>query len=122
MTLYIAEMDEEKLLSLYKRDELNSYCFKIIWLSINSKTSPFYKKYLKKQPEIEANSDNSFDYSIVYVSDRLDELERESKKYPTAVKLFREYIKLGSYTEVAKKCDIPVKTVWNIIQGIKHKI
>ncbi len=45
--LILLEKDENKIIDSYINNKLLNYVKRIIYLTINSKTSPFYFKYLK---------------------------------------------------------------------------
>ena len=122
MLLYLLEMDDTKLLTLWTNNELVSYCYKIIWLSYNSKTSPFYKKYLKMSEYIEVDEDNHFDISPKLIEDILNDIEREREKYPADVKIFRLYLKLGSCRKVEQEINVPHTTVNYIVNRLTKEI
>lgn len=127
LILVLGEMDEVRLIELNNNKQLVPYCCKVIYLSFNSPTSPFYKKYIK--PEL---SDEIQDYSIDELGlINIEELEASivkleeeisKKRFPSEVRLFELYKELGSYRAVAKKVNIPVMTVFYIIEGFKQEI
>lgn len=118
--LYLYEMDNTKFNQI---TDLKSYVCKMIWFSWNSSTSPFYRKYRNDLDVIQK------DYGFVEVDSVLEELnvienDIESSKNRVAfeVRLFKMYVDLGSYREVAKKVDIPVMTCYKLINSVREKM
>lgn len=122
LIITLAELNKDKLIDLYNKGTIYLYCFKIIWLSFNSEKSPFYRKYIKRSLYIPMETETSFDYCETYVNERLDELEKDSIKYPTDIHLFRLYLKFGSFRKVEKETGIQAMTVCKIINKLKTKI
>jgi hypothetical protein len=127
MILYLIEMPEDRFISIYRSEGLQSYCYKIIHLSWNSVYSPFYKKYLTEEPKTD-NVTFDYNYEIDILYDKAV-IEVKNLKYdvsksglPTKAILFDSYLKHGSYRKVAKEFDIPTMTIYNIINGIKEQI
>jgi len=121
MLLYLAEMPEGKLERLYGKNELMPYCFKMIWLSVNSKTSPFYKKYIKLQ-EIPKEDTCDFDVTSILVNEVLDELEKDRKNYPTDINLYRLYLKFRSLRKVQEETGVPHSTIAHIVNRVTEEI
>ena len=121
MLLYLAEMPEGKLERLYEKNELLPYCFKMIWLSVNSKTSPFYKKYLKLQ-EIPKEDFCDFDVTSILINEVLDDLEKKRKNYPTDINLYRLYLQFRSLRKVEAETGIPHSTIAHIVNRVTEEI
>lgn len=126
LVISLYEMDEEKLISLFNRGELAPYCYKILWFSFNSESSPFYRKYIKPEQTSELiNYDLEFEeVDVEVIRGFINSLEAEisKKRFPSEVRLFELYSELGSYRAVAKKVNLPVMTCFYIIEGFKNEI
>lgn len=162
LILVLGEMDEGRLIELNNNKQLVPYCCKVIYLSFNSPTSPFYKKYIKPELLSKYNKRgfviDNYAKNFVHFYDSTDDddnwiylglrsnienipnedskftvedlescilnLEEEisKKRFPSEVRLFELYKELGSYRAVAKKVNIPVMTVFYIIEGFKQEI
>ncbi len=116
------DMPEKDIIEMNDRGVLFHYCYRILWLSYNSPTSPFYKKYLKSELPYTPENTDGFRFCEAYINDRLHELEKKAKSYPVEVKLFRLYMQFKSYGKVSKETGIPAKTIYNIIKRLKEQI
>lgn len=127
MVLCLYDMDEDRFKRLSESGEITPYCYKIIYLSFNSPTSPFYKKYIKAEQSDEFLGQELFEYDEINVDEIKGfisslEVEISKKRFPAEVRLFELYCELGSYRAVAKKVNLPVMTCFYIIEGFKTEI
>ena len=83
VALILCEMDEDKLIGLAERDELKYYTVRIIINQIQSKSSPFYKKFRKlgisysTVYKLQSTSHETFDLSRIdarFAKEEHDEL------------------------------------------------
>lgn len=127
MIISLYEIPEERFIAIYQSEGLQSYCFRIIYLSWNSPNSPFYRKYRVEEPRTD---NETFEYNpeidILYTKckEQVDCLINDisSSGMPTKAIIFDLYLKHGSIRKVAKELKIPTMTIFNIIHGIKEKI
>jgi hypothetical protein len=129
MYLYLKEIDQSYVQQLHERGQLTAYCCKIIFNSWNSKTSPFYRKYISKDLDIIDNynyillPDDAPDYQTI-----LKRIEHKSDEYPYAIVLFNRYSELKSYTKLYKEIKektgsrIPYTTLIHIIENVRNEI
>lgn len=122
MIISLNEMNDEKLYRLYDNKELINYCYKIIWLSWNSATSPFYIKYIKENKQDFIVSETKKKYCEALIFDELKEMEIKMQRFPTEIKVFEIYLKLGSLREVAKETGIPHTTVQYLVNRVKSEL
>lgn len=120
--LYLNNLDDSKLFRLYESKEIFSYCYKIIWLSWNSTTSPFYIKYLKKNSQDFIISETKKKYCEAYLLDELNKMEKLISRFPTEIKVFEVYLKLGSLRKVSKETGIPHTTVQYLVNRVKAEL
>lgn len=123
--LQVLEMEEEKLKKLFSED-IRKYIGRIIWLSVNTKSSEFYRKFIKEGGEdipvpniAEDETESEFDLFMDRFNSGLDrECNRCTQKgiYPTAAGIYEVYRLEGSITEASKKLNIPIPTIHRNIQ------
>jgi DNA-directed RNA polymerase specialized sigma24 family protein len=118
--IYLYDMNIDKFNSI---SDLKSYVCKMIWLSWNSTSSPFYKKFKNEGLEI------TKDIGFINIDSALEELnvieaDIESRKNRMAfeVRLFKMYVELGSYRLVSNKVGIPVMTCYKLINSVREKM
>lgn len=127
MIISLYDMPEERFIAIYQSEGLISYCYKIIHLSWNSQTSPFYRKYRLLEPKID-NEEFEYDKEIDILYPKCIQAmkdlraEVEPFRHPTEAKIFDLYLQLGSYRKTARELRLPTMTVFNIINGFKEQI
>jgi hypothetical protein len=122
LILSINDMDEIKLFNLVDDKKILNYCYKIIWLSWNSTTSPFYIKYLKENKTDFIISETKKKYCEAFVFDELKKMESNLSRFPTEIKIFELYLKLKSSRKVAKETGIPRSTVQYLVSQVKKEL
>lgn len=122
--LILLETDEKKLRDLQDNGGLKFYTVRIILNLIQSKTSPFYKKY--RQHTTDYIPENSIDDGLngrVY-----KELQEEKaiaiidKMYWYDREIVRLYMKLGSYRAIEKDTGIPWESCYSTIRKAINQI
>lgn len=118
--IYLYDLDNEKFNLI---DDLKSYVCKMIYLSWNSPTSPFYRKF---------RNDNDTNYkevgyentdSILEDLDVLeDDISKSKNRMAFEVRLFKMYAEMGSYRKVAERVDIPTMTVYKLVNSVREKM
>ena len=130
MLLYLLEMNKEKLIKLHATDGLRMYITRIIYISIHSARSEFKQQLFGRVKtdelvEVAEVFEEPTDEILLKIQSEIDNEIKESIKnniYPAAAKMFEIYVECGSYTEVAKRTGIPVKTVRRNVQEFQQKI
>ena len=130
--MQVLEMDEKKLIRLYNEQALNMYLARVIYISINSKTSDFYRTFFDKIETTELTELNILDESDNSFNEFLDEFDKELKIeaetqinkgiYPSQVKLYEIYEAEKSYQKVANETGLKYKTVRNNINALRDKL
>lgn len=128
--LYLLEMDEKKLVRIYKEGGIRMYVARIIYINVNSSRSQFRKQFTSTDT-LNFIPDTIMDVPEG-VSESLEKVEKKIKEevlfchqknvYPASVKLLEIYAELGSYQAVSDATRIPYKTVRRHIQGLTEKI
>jgi hypothetical protein len=126
--LIMLEYDNAKLNEIYDKKQLRFYFVRIVSNQINSKTSPFYKKYKKENFKyIDANAEVS-DENLL----EMDEIEFDDEdlwiKYAKISgelywydrELFELYVKLGSYRAVSKETGIPLRSIGTNLKATRE--
>ena len=132
--LYLLEMNDTKLISIYNTGGIRNYIGRIIYVNGNIPTSVFKKEY---EGKIQIQD---LDYERLQIKDEnsdglqnlMDEFDRELQKecneciqkgiYPAAVKIYELYEEKGSYVEVSRATNIPYKTIQRYVHGTRKKI
>lgn len=129
--LYLYDKDEEWLKELNDGNKLFYYAIKIVYLSWNSPTSPFYKKYRNTEhddvfcpflADDETPEENKFDTQKWFDRFEQDEDEISKKRFPVETRLIKLYIQYGSYRKVAKEVGIPHTTVCSVVTNYVKKL
>lgn len=129
--LILLETDDEKLKGLHKKNELKFYTVRIILNLIQSKTSPFYKKYrmstsVFSEPcspcVVETIEPEGFD-------DRLKRELRNERAIQIIDTLYwydktivNLYLELGSYRAIEKDTGIPWESCYSTIRKVIKQI
>lgn len=118
--LIVCEWDEEKILNLYNKKELDFYVVRVILNLARSSSSPFAKKF--RQPVIEFNQNQHIIIDNIDLPDRLekdkkedfilqviDEVKqgKEAGLYWYNAGILQLYIKHGNYRAIEKETGIP---------------
>jgi len=118
--VYLYEMDNTKFSSI---TDLKSYICKMIWLSWNSNTSPFYRKFRVELDEIKG------DVGFLEIDSVIEELNiiendiEQSKNRPAyEVRIFKMYVESGSYRQVAKDLKMSTMNVYKICNTVREKM
>lgn len=129
--LTILEKEESKIVGLHERGEIKLYISRIIWLSVNSKNSEFYQKYISGEwDELNINiseeeAEGDFERFMDGFNEKLDvECNRCETDgiYPTSVKIYEAYTLEGSYTKTAKRLNIPINTIHRHVANTRDLI
>lgn len=130
--LFLYEQSNEFIEDLHLRGKLYSYSIRIIYLSWNSPTSPFYRKYKNagfvELRGVEQSDTSEVDYDMFDYVHWINKIESDIKeswyngKVHTEGVLMLKYIELGSYRDVSKEMDIPHTTVQSIVQRYAKKL
>ena len=122
--LYICELPEEKIVEVSKGN-IRAYLKRIIYINANYNTTPFYKEYTGGlncvESELNSNivdtspADTDLDEWKESLTATIEKvLADESKKsegYAWKVELFKLYMQIGTYRQVAFKTNIPRATI-----------
>ena len=107
--LVLCDMDEDKLVDIYRRNKLNGYIVGVTNKMFKSPTSPFYKKIrsFKSHPPEENEVENilsDLEYPTELKHLYLTELENEIENLSHYNKgILKDYMKLGSIGKVCEK-------------------
>lgn len=129
MALALLSIDCEKISEIWASNGLIGYAIKIVTNMAFSSTSPFYKKFRKKEYE------NAIDYlrslvilpemdiKLAKVADnRLKEKYQEDELQAHESILFTKYVELRSCKKVADFYNIPEKHVKDVIKKTKKEL
>ena len=129
MALALLSIDCEKISEIWASNALIGYAIKIVTNMAFSSTSPFYKKFRKKEYE------NAIDYlrslvilpeldiKLAKVADnRLKEKYQEDELQAHESILFTKYVELRSCKKVADFYNIPEKHVKDVIKKTKKEL
>ena len=129
MALALLSIDCEKISEISASNGLIGYAIKIVTNMAFSSTSPFYKKFRKKEYE------NAIDYlrslvilpeldiKLAKVADnRLKEKYQEDELQAHESILFSKYVELRSCKKVADFYNIPEKHVKDVIKKTKKEL
>lgn len=129
MALALLSIDCEKISEIWASNGLIGYAIKIVTNMAFSSTSPFYKKFRKKEYE------NAIDYlrSLVILPEldmklakladnRLKEKYQEDELQAHESILFSKYVELRSCKKVADFYNIPEKHVKDVIKKTKKEL
>lgn len=138
MLLIILNYCNDKLNKLVDKGHLKFYWVRIGLNQWQSSSSPFYYKYVKDSRELEYDMDLShlqtneefeiekgepYHKLVRKVTEQsLAELDAELERGWYLVKLFREYVKLGSYRAVSEVTRIPEPSIGSDIRLVKGVI
>lgn len=127
LVLILMEMDEDKLVGIYQRNELKWWCVRILMNQWYSKTSPFWKKYKQHGNTIDQNADvtsldvpeeQPIDLEVIIdqVNSALNGMHWYNKE------LLMTYLREGSYMEVHRKTGIHYKSIRNTVRETIDKV
>lgn len=146
--LILLEHSDEKIIQLYNSGGLKFYAVRIILNLIQSKTSPFYKKYRQPICEFKENLQwhevGENDHMLTFISKRNGLIESESSddydirlanelKEEKVMKiieglywydreLVKLYVQLGTYRAIEEATQIPWRSCYDTIQAAISKI
>lgn len=116
--LCVCEIEESKLIDIYKNGHLRWYIVKIImyqwadWLKVKSKV-----EYIDSITDIQDEPYNyELDIEVSRVEDNINNLPVFEKR------MLLEYIKSGSYRKLSEETQIPYRTIGNHVKRIKDKL
>lgn len=128
--LIVCEWDDDKIINLHNRGELEFFVVRVIINQIKSNTSPFAKKYRTFNEQLPDN--DIMDDCAEIENQQLQELKEsfavaELDKLPWYNKgLIQLYLKHGNYRAIEKLTGIPFvscyKTIKKSLNSIKQKI
>lgn len=129
MALALLSIDCEKISEIWASNGLIGFAIKIITNMAFSSTSPFYKKFRKKEYENAINYLRSLvilpelDIKLAKVADnRLKEKYQEDELQAHESILFTKYVELRSCKKVADFYNIPEKHVKDVIKKTKKEL
>jgi hypothetical protein len=125
VALILLEHNEDKIIQIYKTGGLKFYAVRIILNLVQSKTSPFFKKYRQYSNELE---------------DKMAYIKPEEEKEETDFRLLKElrekrvmdaieglywydkeilklYIKFGNYRDIEKETGIRWQSCYDTVQA-----
>lgn len=139
--LILLEQKEEKIIQLYKNNEIYAFINKIITNQTHSKTSPFYKQYRKQNKELFITSiEEDIHHKLNNLKEEETEEERDYYEYLQNVKeqvrqeiesiedLFTrtliKYVIMSKLTVqfISKFTQIPSHKIYKIVAEEKLKI
>lgn len=129
MALALLSIDCEKISEIWASNGLTGYAIKIVTNMAFSSTSPFYKKFRKKEYDNAINYLRSLvilpelDIKLAKVADnRLKEKYQEDELQAHESILFSKYVELRSCKKVADFYNIPEKHVKDVIKKTKKEL
>lgn len=129
MALALLSIDCEKISEISASNGLIGYAIKIITNMAFSSTSPFYKKFRKKEYENAIQYLRSLvilpelDIKLAHIADnRLKEKYQEDELQAHESILFTKYVELRSCKKVADFYNIPEKHVKDVIKKTKKEL
>lgn len=129
MALALLSIDCEKISEIWASNGLIGYAIKIITNMAFSSTSPFYKKFRKKEYENALQYLSSLavlpelDIKLAkVVDDRLKQKYQEDELQAHESILFTKYVELRSCKKVAEFYNIPEKHVKDVIKKTKKEL
>jgi len=129
MALALLSIDCEKISEISASNGLMGYAIKIVTNMAFSSTSPFYKKFRKKEYDNAINYLRSLvilpelDIKLAKVADnRLKEKYQEDELQAHESILFTKYVELRSCKKVADFYNIPEKHVKDVIKKTKKEL
>lgn len=130
--LILLQLDENKLITLYNKNEIKYFYIGIIKNQLISNRSPFHRKF-RMSTTIEFEDDNTLleeddidkiiikEKKLKYIDERLEEL---IIKFPLMLKdisIFKMHFYDGlNYRQIVSKTNIPLTSVHNYITNVKH--
>lgn len=112
--------------NLIEKDEFDYYLIRVMYLSVNSPTSRFYRKNIAWNRNRRAFIDKDYEEDKTWIgarmtNEQLDILISRLTEFERLI--FQEYILDGfTYRELSKHTGIPVPFIYRTIDNIKQKI
>lgn len=129
MALALLSIDCDKISEIWASNGLTGFAIKIITNMAFSSTSPFYKKFRKKEYENAIQYLRSLvilpelDIKLAHIADnRLKEKYQEDELQAHESILFTKYVELRSCKKVADFYNIPEKHVKDVIKKTKKEL
>jgi hypothetical protein len=120
--LVLCEMNEEKLIGLYERNELKFYIVRIMLNMIKSDRSNFYKSYRNYTEYVDNDTEDIIDF------DKLDLVNKLAKNFEglhwynaTLLKLYAIDFKKNA-KELSRKTGIPYGSIVRTINKTKKQM
>ena len=120
--LILMETEESKLIGLHQRNELKYFTVRIILNQIQSKSSPFYKKF--RIPVVELNGyekEDDYNHFDREIKESLEDvaLDEINNLHWYNAELLRLYVQLGNFRAIEKLTKIPFISCY---KNIKHSL
>jgi DNA-directed RNA polymerase specialized sigma subunit len=126
LLIILSDMDLNYLITLYNKNILEIYCYKIMYYQYTQPHMAFYKKYRSFESTTvemytnDENIDEIYD-EVVYVINKIEK-KVSQKRFPTEFKLLELYVEHGTYRKVGALVDISFKTVHYMVKNLIEKI
>lgn len=114
-------LENPKALPLIQTGDAMSYLSGAIWRSFNSSTSPYHTLYREKgrvhslHEGFDHGDDETYDHEIDVVTEHIEgillDMEHESLESWYEATIFKMYIKVGNFSEIARRTKIPRTSV-----------
>ena len=125
-------LENPKAEGLCQTGDAMSYLSGALWRSFNSSTSPYHTIYREKgrvhslptgwDPSEETEYDLHSDLILEEIEGILIDMEVESIQTWYQCTIFKMYLKVGNYSEIARKTSIPRTSVSHAVQECRKHI
>jgi hypothetical protein len=124
VALILLETEDQKIMAIDQKGELRFYTVRIILNLIQSKTSPFYKKYRMISSSFIPEKGIEDGLNGRYHKELMEEkaMSYISKLYWYDKEIVQLYLKLGSYRAIEKDTGIPWESCYSTIRKVIKQI